>query len=290
MAREDYSLVFENENLSQDFHKIVSESVAAHFRLPSVDRLFGSIHRNRLIILGAQPGAGKSTLFLEWADELAEDGHVVIFANLEMPRTELLKKSLSRISAGTLPLSSFSKIDAEGVSPALVQALEAYNARIAGNIMFLDRPVTSTDLSVFAGKVKSELGKTPVLFIDYAQIMPSSSERNFVDERSVIKETVTGLRRIANGHNCPVFAISSIRRTDYAKANAGLDALAEAQALEYGADVVAFLTVRGKGEEREANMAAPIRPVTLSVVKNRYGATGAVNLMFDTCYATFREA
>lgn len=282
MGNNEFPITFESEHLESDVRKIVANETFAQFRDSNIDHIFGGIH-DRLYILGAQPGAGKSTLFLQWADELAEDGHVVLFANLEMPRSELVRKSLSRLGQGALTLKC---MHSPAFAAKLEETVERYRKSIAGNIMFTDKPVSPVDLSVYASKIQRERGVPPIVFVDYIQIMPSASDRSFVEERAVIKETVAGLRRIANGHGCPVFAISSIRRQDYPKKKTGLDALAEAQSLEYGADVVAFLST-----SRENDSPSPfdptLQPSALTVVKNRYGATGSVELLFDTKHATF---
>lgn len=280
--RSGYPIRAEINFLSKDVRAVTETTAIAKFRGFDTNRLFGGIH-NRLYLLGAQPGTGKSSLFLQWADELAEDGHFVLFANLEMPRAELVKKSLSRIGGSQLTLAEFARAPKE----ALEEAVAKYRKTIAPNIMFINEPVTPMDLSIYAGKVQSELDKTPIIFVDYVQIMPPSGEKNYLEERSAIKETVAGLRKIVNGHNCPVFAISSIRRQDYSKKTAGLDALAEAQSLEYGADVVSFLT-----EDKDdifSRQDSDEHKVTLSVVKNRYGATGSITLRFNTSHASFSE-
>jgi replicative DNA helicase len=169
------------------------------------------------------------------------------------------------------------------------EVIRDYEAVIANNIAFIDKPVSPVDIAVLVGRVERELGVKPIVFLDYIQITPQSSERSFVDERSAVKETVAGLRRIVNGHNVPLFAISSINRSNYKKDSAGLDALAESSSLEYAADSVLFLSVKGKGDERLLNMKQQERPVTITMLKNRYGVTGSANLVFDTSFALFRE-
>lgn len=279
----DQMLIFESDRLDEDARAITSTNPIARFQDYEIDKLFGGI-QNRLYILGAQPGAGKSTLLLQWADEFASKGHPVLFVNLEMPRTELLKKSLSRLSLGKVPLDSFGG----SKDPDLSDALKRYREIIASNIIFVDRPISLVDLSICAGNIKIEREVPPIIFVDYIQIVPAASapKRSFVEERVLIKDTVAGLRDIANGHGCPVFAISSIRRTDYLKASAGLDALAEAQALEYGADVVAFLTTSKDAEQSTASRNRQ-RPTTLTIAKNRYGETGSIRLMFNSRFAEF---
>ena len=282
-------LVFENERIQQDYEALLADSALAHVRMGKVDALLGGIRKSSLYIIGASPGTGKTTLVGQWADELAMDGHPVIFVNLEMPREQLVRKSISRFSGKAIPLSGIGG-DAGGCASDLAKAMVWYKENVSSNIAYTDDPITPVDLSVYVSDVMRERERPPIVFVDYAQIMPPASSRMYTDERSIVKDTVAGLRHVANGHGCAVIAISSIRRTDYGKAVIGLDGLAEAQNLEYGADLVAYLSVPGKGVEQAQNLTKAVRPVTFSVVKNRYGELGSTNLVFDTRFASFEEA
>lgn len=281
-------IAFESDLLARDVNHILNDRPIAHFKTPAIDKLVGGV-RPRLIIISAEPGAGKTTLSLQMADELAEQGIPVLFFTFEIKRPLLVAKSLSRMSGGALPIAEIPYATSANVD-ALKVATDAYAAKIAGNIAFIDKPASPVNISVLVSRVERELGTKPTVFLDYVQITPQSAERAIVDERAAVKETVAGLRHVVNGHDVPLFAISSVNRSTYKKDSAGLDSLAESSSLEYAADSVLFLSVKGKGDERAENMRSELRPVTLAALKNRYGTTGAVDLMFDTRFATFREA
>ena len=283
------SLVFEHERIQQDYEALLADSAIAHLRMGRVDALLGGIRKSSLYIIGASPGTGKTTLVGQWADELAMDGHPVIFVNLEMPREQLVRKSISRLSGRTIPLSGIGT-STGGNAAELAKIAVWYKEHISRNIAYTDEPITPVDLSVFVSEIVREREKPPIVFVDYAQIMQPAGGRVYADERTVVKETVAGLRHVANGHGCAIIAISSIRRVDYGKPDIGLDGLAEAQNLEYGADIVAYLSVPGKGIEQAENLRKAVRPVVFSVAKNRYGELGSASLVFDTRFATFDEA
>ena len=93
-----------------------------------------------------------------------------------------------------------------------------------------------------------------------------------------------------NSHEVPLFAISSVNRTSYDKPATGLSCLGGSSAVEYCSDSVAFLGIDGKGSERRVNMSRTKRPLKLTMLKNRYGGCGEIELVFDTEHATFTGA
>ena len=97
------------------------------------------------------------------------------------------------------------------------------------------------------------------------------------------------LRQLSARLRSPVVTLASQNRAegdyDGKKGSANLASLKESGDLEYGADVVLFLT---PAKERAA--VAPARAVDLTIAKNRNGDTGRVELVFRPDIATLREA
>ena len=127
----------------------------------------------------------------------------------------------------------------------------------------------------------------PVVFLDYVQALTSDAAD--ADERLAIKGIVGSLRHAANSHEVPLFAISSVNRTSYDKPATGLSCLGGSSAVEYCSDSVAFLGIDGKGVERRTNMSRPIRPLKLTMLKNRYGTCDETTILYDAEHATFAE-
>ena len=285
METHDTAIYPENHVLDADVDALVHDQPLAHFSLTGLDKLVGGV-RNRLIILSGEPSAGKTSLALQLADDLASNGFGVLYLSLEMARSQLIGKSLSRIAAGKLPLAD---IGNPLKQDCLQAAVDQYRTTIAPRIYIIERALTPVELSICASQAVSMHGPRVAVIVDYLQIMPVAPDRQ-LDERSAVKHVVSGLRSIVNGCHVPLIAISSINRTSYAKPNAGLDALAESSAIEYGADCVLHLSVAGQGEERKLNMRKPMRPIVLTAIKNRYGAPGEVKLIYDACSARFLPA
>lgn len=270
---------FEDELLDAHLARAEADVPAGHFSLPQIDQLIGGIRPGRFTILSGEPGVAKTTLVGQLADDAASSGFAVIVNTQEIAPHQLVAKSLTRLGY---------KPHAANEAQSL-RAVELYRNNIAPNICFIDEALTAVELGAVVGRVERERNASVILFQDYIQIMPTATEQRSPDERQAIKEAVSGLRRIANSHNIPVFAVSSVNRTTYGKASADLSALGGCNALEYAADTVLYLHVEGKGAVRAENMAQQIRPLVLAALKNRYAPTGSVKLSFDTGRALFTE-
>jgi len=279
------SLEFRYEDSLLDTHvlRAQKERPLGHFMLSPFDELVGGIRSARFTALCAQPGMAKTTLFGQLADEAANVGFVNIVNTLEIPAHQWVAKSIARLSDGALALSDVSDPDK---AELVYQFAELYRFAIASNMIFIETPLTPVELGAIVGRVRADRGPKVILWHDYLQIMPTPSEQPSSDERTAIKEAVSGLRRIANAHDIPVFAISSINRTNYDK-TPGLSALGGSSSIEYSVDSVIYMSVEGKGNERETNMNVPIRPIVLTALKNRYAPKGTTKLTFDAAHATF---
>lgn len=275
---------FEIDQLDEHLARARADRPIGHFSLTCLDDLIGGIRAGRMTILSGEPGVAKTTLVGQLADEAAANGFTVVLNTLEVAPYQLIAKSIARLSNGEI---SVADVAGESCIEIIREAAESYRRTIAPRICIIDKPFSAIDLGAIIGHLQRENDYPVILFYDYLQIMPSASEQGFMDERLAVKESVAGLRRIANAHDVPVFAVSSVNRSTYGKATANLDCLGQSSSVEYGADTVLYMSVEGKGEERTANMSLPRRPIVLTALKNRYAPTGSVKLAFDAEHAMF---
>lgn len=271
-------------------HRLVNDEPLAHFALRNLDVLIGGVKKGRVTILPGEPGAGKTTLMNQCADDLASQGIPILFFSYEIDPAQLIAKSLSRLSDGALAVGDIAGCTSDpGAKAALDAAIERYR-KFADNVYYYsDTSLTTMDISVEIGRFEREHGRKPVVFVDYVQAVPAPEGVKTADERIQIKATMAGLRHCANSHNVAVFAASSVGREHYEKQTTGLKCLGGSSSLEYGSDGVLFLAVEGKGAERARNLALAKRPVIVSALKNRYGALGSVRLSFDPAHAQFTD-
>ena len=133
-------------------------------------------------------------------------------------------------------------------------------------------------------------GNTPILIIDYLQILAPSNER--ATDKQNTDKAVLELKRISRDFKMPVIGISSFNRDNYNNP-VGMQSFKESGAIEYSSDVLIGLQFKGVGESGfDANEAKARNPreVELVILKNRNGQTGTkLELDFYAMFNYFEE-
>ena len=245
-----------------------------------LDEQLSGLQPSNLVIVGARPSAGKTSLALGMVAHAAvEAHHPVLFFSLEMSHLEITQRLLcaearvdaSRMRNGRLHDSDWSKI-----SHAIGRLGEA-------PIFVDDNPnLTIMDIRAKARRLKSREGLSLVV-IDYLQLMTG---RTSAENRQVeVSEISRGLKILARELEVPVVALSQLSRNLEQRADKRpmLADLRESGSLEQDADVVMFIyrdevynpesTDRGTAE--------------IIVAKHRNGPTGTARLAFLEHYARF---
>lgn len=281
-------LHFESDFLDQHVAEMREDApFAAVPSLPAFSSLIGGIRHKSLSIIAGGPGSGKTTFANQIAINCILQGVPVILAEYELSPSQLVAKGVVLLSDGVMDMSEVSS--AVGDAPHMNAAVERYRSEVAPRLAIVTDVRTPVELSALVAQCSQMTGQAPLLIVDYLQIMDGDPSRAYQEERLAIRDSVLGLRTIANVHGSPVIAISSVNRSSYTKANPSLDALGGCSYIEYAADLVLHLAVDGTGGERAANTALSVRPVTVTALKNRYGTCDSVELSFDTRHARFVE-
>lgn len=250
-----------------------------------------------LYIFGAISSLGKTTFVLQIADQIAKQGQDVLIFSLEMARTELMAKSISRLTLlsgnhrnakttrGITMGSRYADYSAEEIE-TINRAVERYRS-YARNI-FIHEGVGDIGTDQIRAEIEKHIrtmGTKPVVVIDYVQILAPADVR--ATDKQNTDKAVLELKRISRDFKIPVLGISSFNRTSYKDA-VNMGAFKESGSLEYGSDVLIGLQLRGAGEgdfDVDAAKQADPRKIEVVILKNRNGATGK-HLMFDY-YAKF---
>ena len=277
---------FEDRLFACHLQRAIKEKAIGHFKLKPFDNLIDGIHQGRFHIIMAEPGGGKTTLFGQLVDEAAAAGCICVVNTLEIAAHQWISKSLSRLSSGTLRVNDISNPAKNDIVKKLAEKYEP----LTHAIMFIEEPLSGVALGALIGEIQHETDAPVLLFHDYIQITPSQNGwQSSNDERMALKEVVSGLRHIANAYDVAVFAISSINRANYHRRSPCLDALGGTSAIEYSADTVLYLSAEEQKKERDQNSTSAIKSITIQTLKNRYGAKGFAQLIFDAEHATFSE-
>lgn len=226
--------------------------------------LSGGLHEG-LYIIGAISSLGKTTFTLQLADQIAESGQDVLFFSLEMSKFELMAKSISRhtydvardakTKDGKRPLArdtqqilnnrryaSYDQDEKQTIRKAIAayekqaQSLYIYEGRYKGQ-----RLTVALIREIVQAHIK-ETGKTPVVFVDYLQIIAPADSHATDKQNTDI--AVFELKEISRDFKLPVFAISSFNRENYLEP-VSMTSFKESGAVEYSSDVLFGLQYAG---------------------------------------------
>ena len=268
------------------FQKLSSDERDQYVGIPTgisdLDAVTSGLNRSDLIIVGARPGMGKTSFTLNVARNVAMQGRVVAFFNLEMSREQMVNRLLSsearvssqKLRTGNLTGDEWSRIAAAG--SALCQAP-----------MLLDdtASITVPEMKARLRRVKN-LG---FVVIDYLQLMHSAKRTdNRVQE---VSEITRSLKIMAKELNVPVMVCAQLSRGTEKQANhrPALADLRESGSIEQDADQVLFLyrpEYYNKGDE-DPTAAAPTSIAEVIVAKNRHGELRTVELAWAGEFTQF---
>lgn len=270
---------------------------------PRLDGLLDGGLYEGLYCIGAITSLGKTTFSMQLADQAAQAGHDVVIFSLEMARSELMAKSVSRLTLFCADDLRDAKT-ARGITDgkrygsystqerALIRrAIGKYSA-YAGRI-FIREGIGEIGAQQVRETVEKHIrltGRAPVVIIDYLQLLAPWDVR--ASDKQNTDRAVLELKRISRDCKAPVLAVSSFNRQNYSQA-VTMEAFKESGAIEYSSDVLIGLQAKGAGTEGfridEAKQKDP-REVQLKILKNRNGPTGGtVEYAYYPLFNFFQE-
>lgn len=278
----------------QDFINGISDSVntpyiSTGFKI--LDNVLDGGLYEGLYIVGAISSLGKTTLITQIADQIAQVGQDVLIFSLEMARAEIMAKSISRHTLQQV-LRSGSEINNAKTARGITTGKRYGNYSkaelelIKGAILAYSQYAKHIYISEGIGDIGAEqiresvrqhtffTGDTPVVIIDYLQILAPYSER--ATDKQNTDKVVMELKRISRDFKTPIIGISSFNRANYSVA-VTMESFKESGAIEYSSDVLIGLQLKGAGKKdfdvNEAKKRSP-REIELVILKNRNGSTG----------------
>lgn len=298
-------------NYLQSFVNGIADSVDTPYiptgfkKLDSV--LDGGLYEG-LYIVGAISSLGKTTIITQIADQIAQAGTDVLIFSLEMARAEIMAKSISRhtlqsvlATGGDIRNAKTARgittgkryIDYSQTERDLINSSIMEYSKYAHNI-YISEGVGDIGAEQIRETVKKHIlftGKTPVVIIDYLQILAPYSER--ATDKQNTDKAVMELKRISRDYKTPVIGISSFNRANYKEA-VTMEAFKESGAIEYSSDILIGLQLKGAGKKdfdaNEAKRKDP-REIELVILKNRNGRTGdSLGFNFYPLFNYFEEA
>lgn len=289
------------------------------------EKLQGGLHEG-LHIIGAISSLGKTTFALQLADQIASTGQDVLFFSLEMSKTELVAKSISRysficsgrkrensryIARDTAQIingrnyKQYSERERQVITEAInryslpAQNIYIYEGRYKG------QRLTVQHIKEITTKHRETTGKTPIVFIDYLQIIAPADIR--ASDKQNTDTAVFELKELSRDLKTAVFAISSFNRDNYSEP-VNMASFKESGAVEYSSDVLFGLQYAGmdyQPNESEKSRSARLRDlmndiyrkkemkepisVELKCLKNRNGYQFTINFEMLSAFNHFEE-
>ena len=276
---------------------------------PLLDEVLSGGMREGLTVIGAISSLGKTTMVQQIADNVAQSGRDVLFISLEMARTELMSKSISRetlievlendgnirnakTSIGITDASKYEKYNDE--EHELIYTATKRYSEYAGHIYIVEAfgQIGFQDVRELVKIHHEKTGQAPIVVIDYLQIMKPDDPR--ATDKSNTDKAVNGLKQISRDFKTTIIAISSLNRESYNRPMS-LTAFKESGAIEYSSDVLIGLDFTKMLENsnemdfEEEKDKVP-RNITLTILKNRNGRTGKrINYLYDPRFNYFEE-
>lgn len=228
--------------------------------------LQGGLERRTLVTLAAAPGAGKTAISQYILENMAYNDHPVIYVNLEMDRSQLLSRSLSRISH-KMKIINILDEDMTALQvkrgykwtneqkPIFEWCFDYYQRHIAPNFYYVTTNpenigAIDNKLSSILAKIEKitaelqEQGKEPPLVcIDYLQFIDFDmyEGNRKPDNADAIKQTLNAFKQFAMAHDTCVLVITANNRASNSDGRASMDSARDTSNIEYSGDVMLSL-------------------------------------------------
>lgn len=253
----------------------------------ALDNLLSGLQKSDLIILGARPSLGKTSLALDIARHAATKAQVPVgIFSLEMSREQVIDRLISAESQVPLWRLRTGRITDDSEFEMIQYALD----RLSGAPIYIDDTPSPNILQIrsMSRRLQIERG-LGLIVVDYLQLMqPRINVESMVQQ---VTEISRGLKALARELKVPVLALSQLSRgieqRDHKMPR--LSDLRESGSIEQDSDVVLF--IYRKDRER-TDISLPLEEQNLAqiiVSKHRNGPLGTVDLKFDPERVTFRN-
>jgi replicative DNA helicase len=246
---------------------------------PGLDEMTGGLQRQEVVIIGARPGTGKTSIALNMAEAAIRADRRVGMFSCEMGSQMLCRRLISAVAA----------MDARKLTTGMLTTADFADIQDAagwlhGAGLFVDDTpnVPWADLVSGARKMRRSEG-IDLLIVDYLGLIRHPDPR--MPRHEQVAEISKGLKQLARELDIPVVVLSQLSREAQGK-RPNLAQLRESGSVEQDADVVVLLWNQGWVDEGTRDLVK----VTLIVEKNRNGGVGDVDMAFKPATTRFREA
>lgn len=244
----------------------------------------GGFEPGQLVVVGARPALGKSTVALDFSRGAIKAGNSALFFGLEMSNKELLQRWIAaeaQVPLHCIRTGGREMID-EGawgrVTRARTRAQEEnYQLWIA------DQCTTVAQIRANARRYQARTGRLDMVVVDYLQLIPTNASAE--NRQVAVSDASRALKLMAKELGVVVVMLSQLNRKpeDRPDKRPQVSDLRESGAVEQDADVIILLH-REDVHDKESPRAGE---ADLIIGKHRNGPTTEVTVAFQGHYSRF---
>jgi replicative DNA helicase len=282
-------------DLQMMLNDVISPKAVIKTCFQGLNTLIVGLKQSRLYVFGARPGVGKTVVGLQLAWEISREQDVLFFS-LEMDKTDLLK----RVVAGELDID-LGLIERGELDKDQRRAVGQLISRVENRLIVADKggqTVAQLRSYLIAVKAKRDV---QVVVVDYLQLIQAANPKASAYEK--VSQISVDLKNLAKEFGVAVVALAQLNRRVDNKPDDRPNAsdLRDSGQIEQDADVIVMLSRKQSETDvaRDAQIVAGNHPdrlafgakslITMDVVKNRHGAVGNFDSVFDGSRSRVRE-
>lgn len=231
------------EDLATSARRVLEEKAEEHPQtvtsgIEKIDMALGGGFRPaEMVVIGARPSVGKSSLLLYSALHAAADGKKVLYISAEMPIRQNAVRALAAVSG--VEMRRFNHADnlTEDQRLEALRGLEAYGA---GNIhQYMATSIRVPDIRRLALNMRRS-GGLDAIYIDYLGLLKAENERE--NRNNCVAEISTAIKALANELYIPIIVAAQLNRNAARQDEEPmLHELRDSGAIEQDADIVMLL-------------------------------------------------
>ena len=251
---------------------------------PDLDEYLGGLQRADLVILGARPSMGKSSLAVNMAVNAAKSGQTCGVFSLEMTREQLALRILAseaEIDSHRLRLGLYTHMEEDRIIDSI--------GRLSDLPVFIDdTPYQGmVEMRGKARRLALERG-LDLLVVDYLQLVQGKQKWGQSNRVQEITEISRELKVLAGDLKVVLIACSQLNRMVENRPNnrPRLSDLRDSGSIEQDADVVMFIhredvyTTEEEWTQTHLGQDYPRNIAEIIIAKHRKGPTGSIRLEF----------
>lgn len=250
--------------------------------ISDLDNTLIGMSEGDLIILGARPGMGKTSLALNIATNVAKQGKTVCIFSLEMSSAQIASRMLSSEA-----LVESNKLRSGNVTENDLLALIGASSKLSPCNIYID-DTTGITVSQMKSKIRRLKSKVDFVVIDYLQLLQSDKK---IDNRvQEVSEITRNMKLMAKDLGIPVLCCAQLSRSNEKKGNDKrpiLSDLRESGSIEQDADAIMLLY----SAEYYSKEARPdVYDIECNIAKNRHGETRIIPLKWMSKFTKFTSS